>query len=71
MEEKIRKIREEIKKMKELERNKKEDPINTYELLAGRLSDLATEHKKNLSSIRNQSIDVVDKLLEHISEMEK
>jgi len=68
VEEKLRKLKEEIKKMKEA--NVEEMPT-TYDLLSRRLIELAEDHKQNANEVRTKNIDIVDKLLDYIEQMEK
>ena len=61
-----------MKEEGEWEREQPEKEMSSnYDLLAKQLEKLASEHKKNITHIRNKSYDVMDKLLDYIELLEK
>lgn len=72
MDDKLKKIKKEMEKLKaETEQNvkncenEKDSEINTFELLSTQLLNINKGHSKLLSDIRNQRAEVVKQLLEH------
>jgi len=68
--ERLKKITEEIDKLKGLEDGEKgekgEFDEATYGLLTMRLMNTHQEHAKLISQVRNQRVDVVQKLMDHL-----
>ena len=67
MDERFKQLKEEIKEMKKKKVEIAHKKFNsTYENLSAKLMNVALEHTKKITDIRDTNIDAIDKLLEEV-----